>query len=220
MLLGKFKILFFIIMTGLSYFIISKLFFIPIQEYGMFESGMYYILNNFIFLLCLAGLSLLLFNSNKNLSYFYFLGLFLLAYISTLMSIDLILNWIFLYNLDYFWGFDKFPLVILYFLSIFLGVILWFNPINNLFKTFVLIFFGFIIAFHVALKDIETFTLKSFINFPGGNLIIIIWLSIILIYLFKIFNIFNKKYILFVSRIYGSWLITIGIISAIFSLLY
>jgi hypothetical protein len=136
------------------------------------------------------------------------------------MSIDLILNWIFLYNLDYFWGFDKFPLVILYFLSIFLGVILWFNPINNLFKTFVLIFFGFIIGFHVALKDIETFTLKSFINFPGGNLIIIIWLSIILIYLFKIFNIFNKKYILFVSRIYGSWLITIGIISAIFSLLY
>ena len=198
-------------------FIISKLFSIPLQEYGLFQSGMYNMLNNYIFLLCLLGLSLLFLNSKKNIAYISYLVIFLLVYISTLIFIDSILRLIFLYNLDYLWGFDKFPLLVLYFLSILLGIILWFNPINNLVKIFLIIIFSFIISFHVALKEIEIFTLKSFISFPGGNLLIIVWLSIILIYLLKKFN---KKYVHIFSKIYGSWLITIGIISAIFSLLY
>ncbi len=204
-------------MTILSYFLIRKLFYIPIQDYGLFESGMYNILNNYLFLLCLLGLLLLLNNTNNIAYYVYLLAVLLLVYISTLIFIDVILELIFLYNLDLLWGFDKFPLVILYFLSIFLGIILWFNPISNLFKTFSIIIFSFATSFHIALKDIEIFTLKSFINFPGGNLIIIIWLSVILIYLLKIIK---KNYIQSVSKIYGSWLIVIGIMSSIFSLLY
>ena len=217
MLLKKYKILLFIFMTILSYFLIRKLFYIPIQDYGLFESGMYNILNNYLFLLCLLGLLLLLNNTNNIAYYIYFLTVLLLIYISTLIFIDVILELIFLHNLDLLWGFDKFPLVILYFLSIFLGIILWFNPISNLFKTLSIIIFSFAISFHIALKDIEIFTLKSFINFPGGNLIIIIWLSVILIYLLKTIK---KNYIQSVSKIYGSWLIVIGIMSSIFSLLY
>ena len=197
--------------------IISKLFYLTVAEYGLFSSGMYNIFNNYTLLLCLLGLSLLLVNTKKIITHFYFFITFLFFYILTLIFIDLILEIIFSNNLDLLWGFDKFPLVVLYFLSIFLGFMLWFNPINNTFKFLSIIIFSSIISFHVALKDIELFTIKSFINFPGGNLLITLWLSVTLIVVLKIFN---KKYIRITSKIYGSWIIVIGIMSAIFSLIY
>jgi len=197
--------------------IISKLFYLTVAEYGLFSSGMYNIFNNYTLLLCLLGLSLLLVNTKKIITHFYFFITFLFFYILTLIFIDLILEVIFSNNLDRLWGFDKFPLVVLYFLSIFLGFMLWFNPINNAFKFLSIIIVSSIISFHVALKDIELFTIKSFINFPGGNLLITLWLSVTLIVVLKIFN---KKYIRITSKIYGSWIIVIGIMSAIFSLIY
>ena len=197
--------------------IISKLFYLTVAEYGLFTSGMYNIFNNYTLLLCLLGLSLLLVNTKKVITHLYFFITFLFFYILTLIFIDLILEVIFSNNLDLLWGFDKFPLVVLYFLSIFLGFMLWFNPINNTFKFLSIIIFSSIISFHVALKDIELFTIKSFINFPGGNLLITLWLGVILIVILKIFN---KKYIRITSKIYGSWIIVIGIMSAIFSLIY
>tara|TARA_B110000438_G_scaffold294390_1_gene335730 strand:- start:913 stop:1554 length:642 start_codon:yes stop_codon:yes gene_type:complete len=197
--------------------IISKLFYLTVAEYGLFTSGMYNIFNNYTLLLCLLGLSLLLVNTKKVITHLYFFITFLFFYILTLIFIDFILGVIFSNNLDRLWGFDKFPLVVLYFLSIFLGFMLWFNPINNTFKFLSIIIFSSIISFHVALKDIELFTIKSFINFPGGNLLITLWLGVILIVILKIFN---KKYIRIISKIYGSWIIVIGIMSAIFSLIY
>ena len=197
--------------------IISKLFYLTVAEYGLFTSGMYNIFNNYTLLLCLLGLSLLLVNTKKVITHLYFFITFLFFYILTLIFIDFILGVIFSNNLDRLWGFDIFPLVVLYFLSIFLGFMLWFNPLNNTFKFLSIIIFSSIISFHVALKDIELFTIKSFINFPGGNLLITLWLGVILIVILKIFN---KKYIRITSKIYGSWLIVIGIMSAIFSLIY
>ena len=197
--------------------IISKLFYLTVAEYGLFTSGMYNIFNNYTLLLCLLGLSLLLVNTKKVITHLYFFITFLFFYILTLIFIDFILGAIFSNNLDRLWGFDIFPLVVLYFLSIFLGFMLWFNPINNTFKFLSIIIFSSIISFHVALKDIELFTIKSFINFPGGNLLITLWLGVILIVVLKIFN---KKYIRITSKIYGSWIIVIGIMSAIFSLIY
>ena len=52
--------------------IISKLFFMPSSEYGLFESGMYNIFNNYLLLLCLLGLALLLLNTKKNMTHLYF----------------------------------------------------------------------------------------------------------------------------------------------------
>ena len=178
--------------------IISKLFYLTVAEYGLFSSGMYNIFNNYTLLLCLLGLSLLLVNTKKIITHFYFFITFLFFYILTLIFIDLILEVIFSNNLDRLWGFDKFPLVVLYFLSIFLGFMLWFNPINNTFKFLSIIIVSSIISFHVALKDIELFTIKSFINFPGGNLLITLWLSVTLIVVLKIFN---AKYIRITSKI-------------------
>ena len=211
------KSLLFIIIIFLPCLIISKLFYLTVAEYGLFTSGMYNIFNNYTLLLCLLGLSLLLVNTKKVITHLYFFITFLFFYILTLIFIDFILGVIFSNNLDLLWGFDKFPLVVLYFLSIFLGFMLWFNPINNTFKFLSIIIFSSIISFHVALKDIELFTIKSFINFPGGNLLITLWLGVILIVILKIFN---KKYIRIISKIYGSWIIVIGIMSAIFSLIY
>ena len=211
------KSLLFIIIIFLPCLIISKLFYLTVDKYGLFTSGMHNIFNNYTLLLCLLGLSLLLVNTKKVITHLYFFITFLFFYILTLIFIDLILEVIFSNNLDLLWGFDKFPLVVLYFLSIFLGFMLWFNPINNAFKFLSIIIFSSIISFHVALKDIELFTIKSFINFPGGNLLITLWLGVILIVILKIFN---KKYIRIISKIYGSWIIVIGIMSAIFSLIY
>ena len=211
------KSLLFIIIIFLPCLIISKLFYLTVAEYGLFSSGMYNIFNNYTLLLCLLGLSLLLVNTKKVITHLYFFITFLFFYILTLIFIDFILGVIFSNNLDRLWGFDIFPLVVLYFLSIFLGFMLWFNPINNTFKFLSIIIFSSIISFHVALKDIELFTIKSFINFPGGNLLITLWLGVILIVILKIFN---KKYIRIISKIYGSWIIVIGIMSAIFSLIY
>ena len=211
------KTLFFICILILPCFVISKLFFMPSSEYGLFESGMYNIFNNYLLLLCLLGLALLLLNTKKNMTHLYFFLTFIFFYTMTLIFIDFILEVIFSNNLDYLWGFDKFPLVVLYFLSIFLGLMLWFNPIKNLFKFLSIIVFSSIISFHVALKDIELFTIKSLINFPGGNLLITLWLGMILFFVLKIFN---KNNIQIISKIYGSWIIVIGIMSAIFSLIY
>ena len=211
------KSLLFIIIIFLPCLITSKLFYLTVDKYGLFTSGMYNIFNNYTLLLCLLGLSLLLVNTKKVITHLYFFITFLFFYILTLIFIDFILGVIFSNNLDRLWGFDKFPLVVLYFLSIFLGFMLWFNPINNTFKFLSIIIFSSIISFHVALKDIELFTIKSFINFPGGNLLITLWLGVILIVILKIFN---KKYIRIISKIYGSWIIVIGIMSAIFSLIY
>tara|TARA_B110000003_G_scaffold70871_1_gene72239 strand:- start:355 stop:999 length:645 start_codon:yes stop_codon:yes gene_type:complete len=211
------KSLLFIIIIFLPCLIISKLFYLTVDKYGLFTSGMHNIFNNYTLLLCLLGLSLLLVNTKKVITHLYFFITFLFFYILTLIFIDFILGVIFSNNLDRLWGFDKFPLVVLYFLSIFLGFMLWFNPINNAFKFLSIIIFSSIISFHVALKDIELFTIKSFINFPGGNLLITLWLGVILIVILKIFN---KKYIRIISKIYGSWIIVIGIMSAIFSLIY
>lgn len=211
------KSLLFIIIIFLPCLITSKLFYLTVDKYGLFTSGMHNIFNNYTLLLCLLGLSLLLVNTKKVITHLYFFITFLFFYILTLIFIDFILGVIFSNNLDRLWGFDKFPLVVLYFLSIFLGFMLWFNPINNTFKFLSIIIFSSIISFHVALKDIELFTIKSFINFPGGNLLITLWLGVILIVILKIFN---KKYIRIISKIYGSWIIVIGIMSAIFSLIY
>ena len=211
------KSLLFIIIIFLPCLIISKLFYLTVDKYGLFTSGMHNIFNNYTLLLCLLGLSLLLVNTKKVITHLYFFITFLFFYILTLIFIDFILGIIFSNNLDRLWGFDIFPLVVLYFLSIFLGFMLWFNPINNIFKFLSIIIFSSIISFHVALKDIELFTIKSFINFPGGNLLITLWLGVILIVILKIFN---KKYIRMISKIYGSWIIVIGIMSAIFSLIY
>ena len=75
--------------------IISKLFYLTVAEYGLFSSGMYNIFNNYTLLLCLLGLSLLLVNTKKITTHFYFFISFLFFYILTLIFIDLILGVIF-----------------------------------------------------------------------------------------------------------------------------
>ena len=212
-----FSFLLVIIYLGVSYFIIGKLFFLPIQDYNLFVSGMVNISNNYVFLLCLLGLLIILADTEKLFLYIYLLIIFIVTYFITLIFFDVILDWVFLINLDVYFGFDKFPIVIIYLLSTFIGIVLWVYPINYFFKIFLLIFFGFITSFHVGLKDIEAFTVSSLVNFPGGNLLVIIWLSIIITFLLKLFN---NKYSVTISRVYGSWLITIGIMSHLFSFLF
>ena len=136
------KSLLFIIIIFLPCLIISKLFYLTVDKYGLFTSGMHNIFNNYTLLLCLLGLSLLLVNTKKVITHLYFFITFLFFYILTLIFIDFILGIIFSNNLDRLWGFDIFPLVVLYFLSIFLGFMLWFNPINNTFKFLSIIIFS------------------------------------------------------------------------------
>jgi hypothetical protein len=212
-----FSFLLVIIYVGVTYYIIDRLFFMPVRNYSLFESGMVNIFNNYIFLLCLLGLSIIMADIKKSLSYIYILVFFIVAYLITLIMFNTILDWVFLFNLDAYFGFDKFPLVIIYLLSILIGIVLWIHPINYFYKIGFSIIFAVITSFHVGLKDIEIFTISSLVNFPGGNLLIIIWLSIMIIYLLKLFN---EKYTIIISRIYGSWLITIGVMSSLFSLLY
>ena len=60
-----------IIYAGVTYYILDRLFFIPFRDYSLFESGMVNIFNNYIFLLCLLGLSIIMADIKKSLSYIY-----------------------------------------------------------------------------------------------------------------------------------------------------
>lgn len=212
-----FILLLVVIYISISLYILDKIFILPVKDYNLFESGMVNILYNYIFLLCLFGMSITLVNLKKISLYMLLLVFFIVTYLITLILFNIILNLVFVFNLDAYFGFDKFPLIIIYLLSTFIGIILWFHPINYFCKIILVIIFGFITSFHIGLKDIEAFSVSSLINFPGGNLLIIIWLSILIIYLLKFIN---KKYTIIISKIYGSWLITIGIMSLLFSKLY
>ena len=204
-----FFVLLFIIIT-------ANLFITPIADYGLFLSGIFNVLSNYYVLLSILGCSLLLFDS-ENKSLFFMVNIFLLVFIITQISFNLILEYIFHYKIDLIFGFDRFPKTILYFINIFLGIMLWFLPQNILLKYLGLTIFSFLISLHVGLNDIELFSLKSFINYPGGNILTITILLGFLIYLLKFSN---KKYILVASKIYGSWIIVIGLISCMFSQMY
>jgi hypothetical protein len=130
---------------------------------------------------------------------------------------NIILDFIFYYNIDLIFGFDKFPLIILYLFNIFIGILLWFSPYKTISKYFIILLFGFISSLHIGLKDIEDFSINSFVNYPAGNIFIIIMLTGLFIYIFKFLN---RKYILIGSKIFGSWLVVIGIISCMSSIIY
>ena len=196
---------------------ILKIVFTPMRDYGLFLSGLYNILSNYIFLLSILGFSLFLYEIKKNKYYFIILNIFFSVFILTQISFNIILELIFYHKLDLIFGFDKFPLTILYLLNIFIGLFLWFSLHRNVFKYLVTIIFSIVTSLHIGLNDIELFTLKSFINYPGGNVFILIMLVGLFVYLFKLFN---KRYINIGSKILGSWMIVIGLISCIFSLSY
>ncbi len=195
---------------------ILKILFTPAKDYGLFLSGIYNIINNYVSLLSIIGFSLLLYEL-KNKYYFYIFSLFLLVFVGTQLSFNIILDVIFYSKLDLFFGFDKFPLTILYLLNILIGLFLWFNSYKNIFKYLITIIFSLVTSLHIGLNDIEFFTFKSFINYPGGNVFTIIILTGLFVYLFKLLN---KIYINIGSKILGSWMIVIGLISCIFSVSY
>ena len=102
-------------------------------------------------------------------------------------------------------------------LNIFLGILLLFSPHKIILKYLIVIIFSFISSLHIGLKDIEAFSIKSFINYPGGNIIIIIMLIGLFVNIFKFIS---RKYIFIGSKIFGSWLVVIGIISCLTSIIY
>ena len=204
------------IFISIAMFLIIKLVTIPIEEYGLFSSGLYNILSNYSFVLSLVGISLILFDL-KNHKLFYSLVLVFVIFVVTQLLSNKILDLIFYYNIDQIFGYDKFPLTILYFLSIIVGAFLWLSPVKYLLKFFSIIIFTFMTSVHIILKDIEVFSLKSLVSFPGGNLFSSIVIIGLVIYLLKIIK---NKYVLIGSKIYGSWLVVIGIMSLVFSLLY
>lgn len=197
-------------------FIVKELIFTSVSNYGLFLSGSYHIFSNYYLLLSILGFSLLLFES-KNKSLFLIINTFLLIFFVTQVLFNLILELIFHYNIDLIFGFDRFPQTILYFLNILIGFMLWFLPNKPILKYIITIIFSFMISLHIGLKDIEIFSLKSLISYPGGNILAITTLVGFLVYFSKLLN---KKYIMVGSKIYGSWIIVIGVISIIFSLIY
>ena len=211
--INLFMLSIFILVVSIS---ILKTLFTPAKDYGLFLSGIYNIINNYIYLLNIIGFSLLLYEL-KNKYYIFIFNIFLIVFVSTQLSFNIILEFIFYSKLDLIFGFDKFPLTILYLLNIFIGLFLWFSLNRNVFKYLITIIFSIVTSLHIGLNDIELFTLKSFINYPGGNVFILIMLVGLFVYLFKLFN---KRYINIGSKILGSWMIVIGLISCIFSLSY
>ena len=211
--INLFMLSIFILVVSIS---ILKTLFTPAKDYGLFLSGIYNIINNYIYLLNIIGFSLLLYEL-KNKYYIFIFNIFLIVFVSTQLSFNIILEFIFYSKLDLIFGFDKFPLTILYLLNIFIGLFLWFSLHRNVFKYLITIIFSIVTSLHIGLNDIELFTLKSFINYPGGNVFILIILVGLFVYLFKLFN---KRYINIGSKILGSWMIVIGLISCIFSLSY
>jgi len=211
--INLFMLSIFILVVSIS---ILKTLFTPAKDYGLFLSGIYNIINNYIYLLNIIGFSLLLYEL-KNTYYIFIFNIFLIVFVSTQLSFNIILEFIFYSKLDLIFGFDKFPLTILYLLNIFIGLFLWFSLNRNVFKYLITIIFSIVTSLHIGLNDIELFTLKSFINYPGGNVFILIMLVGLFVYLFKLFN---KRYINIGSKILGSWMIVIGLISCIFSLSY
>ncbi len=211
--INLFMLSIFILVVSIS---ILKTLFTPAKDYGLFLSGIYNIINNYIYLLNIIGFSLLLYEL-KNKYYIFIFNIFLIVFVSTQLSFNIILEFIFYSKLDLIFGFDKFPLTILYLLNIFIGLFLWFSLHRNVFKYLITIIFSIVTSLHIGLNDIELFTLKSFINYPGGNVFILIMLVGLFVYLFKLFN---KRYINIGSKILGSWMIVIGLISCIFSLSY
>ena len=209
-----------LIILSILVFLVSlstfKVLFTPIKDYGLFLSGLYNILSNYIFLISILGVSLLLIQS-KNKLLFFILTIFLFIFILCQIFFNIILDFIFYYNIDFIFGFDKFPLIILYILNIFIGILLWFSPHKIILKYLIVILFSFISSLHIGLKDIEAFSIKSFINYPGGNIIIIIMLTGLVIYIFEFIS---RKYIFIGSKIFGSWLVVIGIISCLTSIIY
>tara|TARA_B100000676_G_scaffold208787_1_gene205008 strand:- start:1688 stop:2341 length:654 start_codon:yes stop_codon:yes gene_type:complete len=196
---------------------ILKIVFTPMRDYGLFLSGLYNILSNYIFLLSILGFSLFLYEIKKNKYYFIILSIFFSVFILTQISFNIILELIFYHKLDLIFGFDKFPLTILYLLNICIGFLLWFIPFKNLVKYLITIIFSFVSSMNIGLNDIEVFSIKSFANYPGGNVFILVMLIGLFLYLFKLIN---RKYINIGSKIFGSWMVVISLISCIFSLIY
>ncbi|PPR16129.1 MAG: hypothetical protein CFH33_00971 [Alphaproteobacteria bacterium MarineAlpha9_Bin3] len=197
-------------------FILMKLIFIPVDNYGLFLSGSYNIFTNYFLLLSILGYSLLLFKCD-NKSLFLIINIFLFIFFITQFLFTIILELIFHFKIDLIFGFDRFPEAILYILNILIGILMWFPTNKVLYKYLISIIISFILSLHIGLKDIEVFSLKSFISYPGGNILIIIVLIGLLIF---ISNYFQQRYILVGSKILGSWIIVIGVISSIFSLIY
>ncbi len=196
---------------------ILKIVFTPMRDYGLFLSGLYNILSNYIFLLSILGFSLFLYEIKKNKYYFIILSIFFSVFILTQISFNIILELIFYHKLDLIFGFDKFPLTILYLLNICIGFLLWFIPFKNLVKYLITIIFSFVSSMNIGLNDIEVFSIKSFANYPGGNVFILVMLIGLFLYLFKLIN---RRYINIGSKIFGSWMVVISLISCIFSLIY
>ena len=196
---------------------ILKIVFTPMRDYGLFLSGLYNILSNYIFLLSILGFSLFLYEIKKNKYYFIILSIFFSVFILTQISFNIILELIFYHKLDLIFGFDKFPLTILYLLNICIGFLLWFIPFKNLVKYLITIIFSFVSSMNIGLNDIEVFSIKSFSNYPGGNVFILVMLIGLFLYLFKLIN---RRYINIGSKIFGSWMVVISLISCIFSLIY
>lgn len=203
----------FIVVVSIS---ILQIIITPGKDYGLFLSGMFNILSNYIYILSILGFSLLLYEL-KIKYYIFSLFMFLIIFIITQLSFDIILELIFYSKLDLIFGFDKLPLTILYLLNIFIGFFLWLSPLKNEINYFITIFFSFITSLHIGLNDIEFFTFKSFINYPGGNLFILIMLIGLFVYLLKFFNI---KMVNIGAKIFGSWIIVISLISCFFSIMY
>ena len=196
---------------------ILKIVFTPMRDYGLFLSGLYNILSNYIFLLSILGFSLFLYEIKKNKYYFIILSIFFSVFILTQISFNIILELIFYHKLDLIFGFDKFPLTILYLLNICIAFLLWFITFKNLVKYLITIIFSFVSSMNIGLNDIEVFSIKSFANYPGGNVFILVMLIGLFLYLFKLIN---RKYINIGSKIFGSWMVVISLISCIFSLIY
>ena len=206
-------LIFFIAVVSIS---ILKILITAGKDYGLFLSGMFNILSNYIYLLSILGFSLLLYQL-KNKYYIIILFMFLIVFIITQLLFNIILELIFYAKLDLIFGFDEFPLTILYLLNIFIGFFLWLSPLKNIVKYLITIIFSFITSLHIGLNDIEFFSLKSLMNYPGGNLFILIMLIGLFVYSFKFLNV---KMINVASKIFGSWMIVISLISCFFSIIY
>jgi len=207
----SFLIINFIISPILFY----KLFSIPKNEFGLFQSGIVNLVTNYSLLLSFIYLGTIFSQIYKTKIYI-LLFVFLFSFVTTLLFFDEILEIIFILGLDAVFGFDKFSLIITYFLSIILGIFIWLNPVRHIYLCFFLVLlFSFIFALNVGLKDIDVFGFKSFINFPGGNIYMAYWVLTSVSCILKILKIKNVTVFL---KIFSSWLVGIGCLSIFFSI--
>jgi len=212
------KIFYYIFLT--INFIISpilfyKLLLIPKNEFGLFQSGIVNLVTNYSLLLSFICLGIIFSQIYKTKIYILLL-VFLFSFVTTLLFFDAILEVVFILNLDAVFGFDKFSLIITYFLSIILGIFIWLNPVRHLYLCFILVLlFSFIFALNVGLKDIEVFGFKSFVNFPGGNIFMVYWILTSVSCILRLLKIKNVTVFL---KIFSSWLVAIGCLSIFFSI--